>query len=202
MAKRIDIGEIRRGDIVAAASRVIARDGFHNASISAIQREAGVSRGVITYHFASKDDIVLAIFDATIEQIEQKILPDRLRGLSGWGRTAQIMIWALLEREGGEEFDCIHYAFLALIFHRPDLRERLARLYADMRADYAADVAEEMRRGDLPPADAEALGAIAASMLHGLVMQQNVAPDAIDIRRILEVFGAMMRGYLGQPGRR
>jgi AcrR family transcriptional regulator len=202
MTGRVDIGGIRRAQIVDAASRVIARDGFHNASISAIEREAGVSRGVITYHFASKDDIVLAIFDAMIEQVEQKILPDRLQGLSGWERTAQIMAWALLERQEGDKFDCIHYAFLALIFHRPELRERLASLYAGMRDGYTADVAEEIGRGNLPPEDAEALGAIAASVLHGLVMQQNVSPGAIDFRRVLEVFGNMMRGYLGQFERR
>lgn len=204
MPERVDIGEIRRAQIVEATARVIARDGFHNASVSAIEREAGVSRGVITYHFASKDDVVLATFDAMIQQVEQTILPARLEGLSGWERTEQILNWALAERQDGDRFDSLHYAFLALIFHRPEFRERLATLYAGMRDSYAEDIAEEIRRLDLPPADAKALGTITASVLHGLIMQQNADPRSIDAQHLLDVFGDMVRGYLrqrqGPPG--
>jgi AcrR family transcriptional regulator len=53
--------EARRTEIVAAARRCFARDGFHQTSMPAIAREAGLSAGAFYRYFPSKDDVVLEI---------------------------------------------------------------------------------------------------------------------------------------------
>jgi AcrR family transcriptional regulator len=53
--------ELRRGQILDAAERCFARDGFHQATIQAVIAESGLSAGGIYGHFRSKDDIVAAI---------------------------------------------------------------------------------------------------------------------------------------------
>ena len=52
------IEETRRAQIVDCAIKVIATKGFVNASISEIAKEAGISKGVISYHFSSKDELI------------------------------------------------------------------------------------------------------------------------------------------------
>jgi AcrR family transcriptional regulator len=42
----------RRAQIVAAAVTVLADRGFASASLAAIADEVGISKGVISYHFA------------------------------------------------------------------------------------------------------------------------------------------------------
>ncbi|MGH3942295.1 MAG: TetR/AcrR family transcriptional regulator [Pseudonocardiaceae bacterium] len=44
--------------MVQCATEEIAEQGYAAASLVAIARRAGVSRGVISYHFADKDDLV------------------------------------------------------------------------------------------------------------------------------------------------
>jgi len=51
----------RRAQIVDCAIDAIAELGYARASVDQIARRAGVSKGVITYHFSSKDEIVNAI---------------------------------------------------------------------------------------------------------------------------------------------
>ena len=51
----------RRAQIVDCAIDAIAELGYARASVDQIARRAGVSKGVITYHFSSKDEIVYAI---------------------------------------------------------------------------------------------------------------------------------------------
>jgi AcrR family transcriptional regulator len=51
----------RRAQIVDCAIDTIAELGFANASVDQIARRAGVSKGVITYHFPSKQEIVDAV---------------------------------------------------------------------------------------------------------------------------------------------
>ncbi|GAA4872453.1 TetR/AcrR family transcriptional regulator [Pseudonocardia benzenivorans] len=59
----------RRAQIVAAAIEVIAEAGFDNASFSRIAKHAGLSStGMISYHFAGKDDLLAACV-AEIEQV-------------------------------------------------------------------------------------------------------------------------------------
>src|ERR1700680_2305016 len=55
----------RRAQIVDCAIDTIAEVGFAKASVDQIAKRAGVSKGVITYHFPSKEQIV----DAVIERL-------------------------------------------------------------------------------------------------------------------------------------
>jgi TetR/AcrR family transcriptional regulator, fatty acid metabolism regulator protein len=51
----------RRAQIVDCAIDAIAELGYAKASVDQIAKRVGVSKGVITYHFPSKDEIVHAI---------------------------------------------------------------------------------------------------------------------------------------------
>jgi AcrR family transcriptional regulator len=53
---RVDIRKIRKDEIVLVARKLVARKGWQNTTLADIAREAGVSLGVITYHFTNKDD--------------------------------------------------------------------------------------------------------------------------------------------------
>lgn len=55
----------RRAQIVDCAINTIAELGFAKASVDQIAKRAGVSKGVITYHFPNKEEIV----DAVIEKV-------------------------------------------------------------------------------------------------------------------------------------
>jgi AcrR family transcriptional regulator len=55
----------RRAQIVDCAIDAIAELGFAKASVDQIAKRVGVSKGVITYHFPSKEEIV----DAVVEKV-------------------------------------------------------------------------------------------------------------------------------------
>jgi DNA-binding transcriptional regulator YbjK len=55
-------GERRRRSLLEATLRVIARGGVEAVTHRRVAAEAGVSHGAITYHFASRDDIILQAF--------------------------------------------------------------------------------------------------------------------------------------------
>src|SRR5215472_17763161 len=51
----------RRAQILAAASRVFARRGFHRTTVREVAREAGIADGTIYLYFASKQELLLAL---------------------------------------------------------------------------------------------------------------------------------------------
>ncbi|MEU4192603.1 TetR/AcrR family transcriptional regulator [Kribbella sp. NPDC026611] len=68
-----------RARLLEGALEVFAERGFHGASVEDICERAGFTRGAFYSNFASKDELVLALFQATtdrlLEQIES-LLPD------------------------------------------------------------------------------------------------------------------------------
>ena len=65
--------------IIEAAVRVIAQQGYHNAQVSKIAKEAGVADGTIYVYFENKDDVLISVFKEKmgqfIEAIHRKMKP-------------------------------------------------------------------------------------------------------------------------------
>lgn len=58
----------RRKQIVDTAIRTIATRGYQRTSLAEIAREAGISKGVISYHFEGKDNLVEAVLARLIKE--------------------------------------------------------------------------------------------------------------------------------------
>jgi AcrR family transcriptional regulator len=55
----------RRRELVDAAVRVFAREGFHAARVGDIAEEAGVAHGLLYHYFRSKEEVLETIFRET-----------------------------------------------------------------------------------------------------------------------------------------
>ncbi|MER3420546.1 MAG: hypothetical protein C4290_08510, partial [Chloroflexota bacterium] len=59
--QNVERAAARRRAILVAAARVFAREGYTAASLDAVARELGVTKGVIYYYFRSKEEIYTEI---------------------------------------------------------------------------------------------------------------------------------------------
>jgi AcrR family transcriptional regulator len=59
----------RRTELIAAAVRVFARDGFHGARVGDIAEEAGVAHGLLYHYFRSKEEVLETIFRSSWEEL-------------------------------------------------------------------------------------------------------------------------------------
>ena len=62
MASRAAAAADRRQQILDAAVRVFARQGFHTCRVSDIADEAGVAYGLVYHYFGSKDEVLDTLF--------------------------------------------------------------------------------------------------------------------------------------------
>lgn len=71
------IEEVRRKQIIDTAIEAIAQEGFAQTTIAEIAKRAGVSTGVITYHFKNKDELleqcVRKLFEAPNAYVIQRV---------------------------------------------------------------------------------------------------------------------------------
>src|SRR5947208_7449216 len=61
MARRPGNNEIRKNQILDAATTVFVRSGFQHARMDDIVEESGLSKGTLYWYFKSKEDIINAI---------------------------------------------------------------------------------------------------------------------------------------------
>ncbi|MER7987926.1 TetR/AcrR family transcriptional regulator [Streptomyces noursei] len=90
------IEKVRRAQIVEAAVEVIAVRGFAKASMAQIAEQAGVSKGVISYHFAGKDELI----ERTVEQVYDDLgafLASRLTEGAGTATWLRVYIGSIAE---------------------------------------------------------------------------------------------------------
>lgn len=69
------IEQARRAQLVRCAAEEIAENGYAAASMVAIARRAGVSRGVISYHFADREDLVEQVVAGFYAEAAAFIIP-------------------------------------------------------------------------------------------------------------------------------
>ena len=122
----------RRRELLDAAVRVFARNGFRAARVGDIAEEAGVAHGLLYHYFRSKDEVLETIFretwqllQADLERIEAAGVPlrEQLRRfariyLGSWLMTPELI--AVLVREiarspaVGNRIDEVRVVFLSL----------------------------------------------------------------------------------------
>src|SRR5690625_62800 len=59
--------------IIDAAVKVIAENGYHGSQVSKIAKQAGVADGTIYLYFKNKDDILVSVFQEKMGQFIEKI---------------------------------------------------------------------------------------------------------------------------------
>lgn len=202
---RIDIGSIRREQIVDAAVAVIAEQGLQHLSLSEIEKKVGMSRGQLTYYFKAKEDILLAVFDRLLDMMCRQHGGDpskppeehpfaRMQYLEV---VSHLLEMVLRKPAANPEFNSLQYTFLSQLGHREDFRQRLAKLYEEWRRHGMEHLARDLaERPAVRPVSPRAVATLVQALLHGLAMQAAVEPDAIASGEMAELCLDMLRTYL------
>jgi AcrR family transcriptional regulator len=130
----------RRSQIVTAAIEVIAEVGYAKASFSRIAKHAGLSStGMISYHFAGKDDLLTACV-AEIEKVTDAFMQSRIQAADGHVAVLRAYVEANIALVG--EHPAEVRALIDIVrnaaAHRAGVNQRLAVFEEHFRSGQAA----------------------------------------------------------------
>ena len=63
-----------RADIIAAATRVFSRRGYHAASMAEVAAEVGIQKPSLYHHVRKKEDLLFAIHEQLIDELTTETL--------------------------------------------------------------------------------------------------------------------------------
>jgi AcrR family transcriptional regulator len=173
--------------IVDAAIRVLARQGYAKTSLLEIAKEAGMSKGALHYHYPTKEALIHAVLETACNVVQARTVrawspPDNpFQAL----RKALAELWATRAERTDEAL--VVADLLALSLYDESLRPKLAEFY-ELGAQQIREYLEEnlISMGLQPRIPLDLLPRIVIGLLDGLVMQAFVDPDAFSPDEVVD----------------
>lgn len=82
----------RVADILRASCRVVVRDGAHGLRMASVAREAGVSKALVHYYFATRQELLRAAFAFSGEQWSEAVETELLGVQTGAERVERFLL--------------------------------------------------------------------------------------------------------------
>jgi AcrR family transcriptional regulator len=157
-----------RRRLLDAATAVVARRGFHAATVDAIAAEAGYSVGAIYSNFGGKDELFLAVFDEHAAWFE-RVLAD--------ASAPTTAIESLLAER--QQF-LVFISFWSYAVRDAAVRRRLATRMRRFREHVGRRLVERAEAaGAAAPGDPEQIATLALALFRGIALERLADPKAV-----------------------
>lgn len=88
-------GRKRRAEILHAARRLFAQNGFRGTSLAMLAEEIGITDAGLLYHFPTKNDLLLAVLEETDKEQEHRMSggldTDDANYISAWAEFGKVL---------------------------------------------------------------------------------------------------------------
>ncbi len=189
---------MRRAQIIAGAREIVAAEGLEALTIGALEKRLGFSRGVLTYHFRDKDEIVDALLASAVEEIDRATFAEIEAESTPEEKIRAVLranLHGFLEhREAGH----ILLSFWGRLGSDAKARKVNARLYQVYRERTLVLITECAFYG----VDHQALAAVIVALVLGIVAQVYFEPGSIDSEKALAEATKCILARVAPPSRR
>ena len=176
----------RREQIVDAAYDVALRAGIDGRTLRAVADEAGLSHGLVLFHFTRKDNLVAALLDRVLDTT----VIVQMRGDGAAVPRAADRLHALLSHEVGRlarepQQMRLFLEYWALGARDPAVRAKIRAALERYRLAFRALAEEVLRTAPAPGVTPDGVAALAVSFVNGGAAQAMLDPDGFDVAAYL-----------------
>ncbi|NLE74097.1 MAG: TetR/AcrR family transcriptional regulator [Actinobacteria bacterium] len=173
--------EERRDMIVSAALKLILKNGYGNTTLGQVAAQAGVSKGLVSYYFAKKDELFLAV----LERILGRLRSD-LEACCRGGRTAWEQLQLSLKNLFGSERRTRSYYTVLIDFLAQAPREKsvgnYTRVIYQTHLTYIERIVQcGVESGEFQSVDPHSAASQLVAMMEGLILQWLYNPDRLSL---------------------
>ena len=184
-----------RRELLDAAARVFARQGFNAASVEAVSEEAGFSRGALYSNFKSKEDLFLALWEERIERRRRELreVMHNAGGPKEGLAPASANVMDALGRE--RDWFLLYFEFALHAARDPAFARRFERVREQGLADLAAGIAEGLEKAGLESSlDPAELALALKALSYGVALERLVSEDSVPDELLGRVMELVFRG--------
>lgn len=194
---RANITAIRRREIIDATVRVMAARGWSETSIDEITREAGVSRGLISYHFKDKNELLSGVLERSREIFSDAVAAAVAASTDPVEQMRLATRAAILQaRDDPVAFE-VFLNFSANGATDPGLHAQVQQLYQHFREVTAQAIGRGQESGRYSRGlDANSAAASHQGTIIGIALQWLLDPGAFELEATADRAVEMLMGAL------
>jgi TetR/AcrR family transcriptional regulator, transcriptional repressor of bet genes len=190
---------VRRAQIIKAAYAVAGSKGLDGLTVRDVARKAGVSHGLVLFHFKAKEQLVVELLDHLLETTTVLHITDEIARIPRPLDRLHALLRMEMDRLSSEPRRIrLFFDFWAKGIRHAGIRTKMRReldRYREAFRPIAAEVlAAEPER--FPDVSAGGLAAVAVSFIKGCAVQAMIDAENFDIEEYL----AATQGLVGQLG--
>ena len=191
--------ERRRGQLIAATMKCIARKGMSSTSIGDVAKEAGLSQGIVNLHFESKDNLLTE----TLRHLANDYKSRFNKALESSGPDAADKLLAVMELDLrpsviDRQKIAVWFAFWGEVKSRPTYRRicnEQDRYYDEVVATLCAEIIED---GNYKDVNAASVATALTSMTNGMWLSYLLSPRSFDRDQAMRAITDLLRRYFPQ----
>ncbi len=171
----------RRRHIIESASRVIAELGYAHTSLSHIAREADISKGVISYYFDGKDDLIETLMAQMMTDM-QEFIKARVNKRSTVLEKLRTYVVASLDfvHENSVKFKVISELSVSAFWRSQD-HFFGQKTYQNCRSYIETILSQGQENGEFGPFNVMAAAAVIQGAIDGIALQWIVEPEHVNL---------------------
>ena len=173
--------------ILDAAASLFGREGFQKASMTAVARAAGVSKGLLHYHFRSKEHLLLEATRATFQQLHLRFDDRFQRGERGLETALEALDALWFTVRDLRALAPFMVETLTLAVPGSSLQEELASFYGESMAHLEAGILQAFE-ADGPVVPAPRLAMLVRLCLHGVIVELALARTDEELARVDQAY--------------
>jgi AcrR family transcriptional regulator len=184
-------------EMVAAATRLILRDGYAGLTLRAVAAEADVYADSIRYYFGGKSGLLRAVALNLSHDLALSVV-DSVGAIDDEGEPSRVV--AEVNKPIAEDTDSyrVYWELLPHILADPEWMVREAEDYEWYRRLYArAILRRPVEFGELPdPSRTRSIASVLIAVGDGLALQKMLDPHNVDLSEIFQVWADIVRPVL------
>jgi TetR/AcrR family transcriptional repressor of nem operon len=187
-------GEKTREHILRSSRKILIKQGFHNTSVSEIVSATGVKKGNLYYHFASKEDLGLAV----LEDAKEDFFYFLNKSLSGTDPVAKILnsCQAILNEQKKNNFvgGCLFgNTALEMTDSNPKFASVIQEVFDRWTSTLETLLGEALAAGNLNSRlSAKLMAKTVIATVEGAIMMSRVSKREKDLRDFLAAIKALL----------
>jgi len=173
--------------IADTAITVLSEVGWKVMTLSGVAKRAGVSKGVVTYWFASKDLLILAALDRFHERYQQRLFSLAQEDKPVRSRLRDLLEVAFPSHQVLQEELNFHVEILSYAKEHPEAKQKLLESYKSFQNMCEWMLQLGVEEGYVKAEKIEGLYLFIHALIDGLTMRLAYAPehDLVEIREQL-----------------
>ena len=189
-----------RALILDAAVKLLATRGYAGTSLAEIGKAAGLSRGMRTYHFGTKEACMLAVVTSIREGVVARLQAVETHGVEALERLIDTYFDGL--RSDPDHAKAMYVIFIEGITGAPGLRPAVAQANDLLRCRIVSLVREAVGAGQAASGvNPEAVATLLEGTMRGIAQQWLADPDNTRLDEAAELAKSSLRHLIAEPAR-